>query len=248
MQDQFSSDLSKGLLEEIFNILVYPFKDFIKLEFDENINAPACFVSKRKVVCISLSKLQILLENNINDFMVKYNLSKIDATYYLIIVLLKHELTHARDFLISREKIEAPYEYMYKAYKYLFDLIIKDENVFLHPIKKAKQYKSIKKYYENEYQYILERNAQIEAYDMLFKLVSDIDKYFSDYAQLSRNAMMKIGYYENNKGSLYETFHMIDLDKEYNSIKFDNSIEMIERIRYGLEIPEDTRQLVLSIK
>lgn len=167
-------------------------------------------------------------------------------TAYMILYVLIHEIAHSYQFCMGEKKLESPCKLVSEGYKTIFNIATFPEkdryNIGL------KRYVSFLKYYNNSGNLILERNANIEASYLIEELAKNCeeDKVFSFFAQHRKVYQME-GYEKSVRGCMEETFNKLKLQDLY--AKFDHSINlsMEDRVRYGLQIDEETRKKVLSL-
>ena len=132
--------------------------------------------------------------------------------------------------------IDAPNSIIAKAYKDIYALLTKDSE------DKAK-----KIYFANFKKLLLERNAQIESFDLILKCSKHDGKLdiYDAYKSLF-NTWASIGYKDNSYGSIHETYQILKLcDKNlnFNSVLY---LSQEEKMRYGLPVSDATRQKILK--
>ena len=93
---------------------------------------------------------------------------------------------------------------------------------------------------------VLERNANIESTDLICRCAfynerEDIYNLFIDMRNLFRTQ----GYIKSTKGSIEETFEEIFMHDKYKKIRQEIDLDEIDRLRYGLNISEETRKRIL---
>lgn len=166
---------------------------------------------------------------------------------YFYIYTFAHEIEHSIQYLM-KDNIVNTYPIIEKAYKELFNIIIKKDKLFPNPISDTYKHISYFLYQLNYDNYFFERNASIEGFDLLLKIATyNEDKQLINLFKYTKELLENIGYNEKYNGSIEETFkrtlifHKIkkDLDKDYN-IPFE------EKVRYGLPLNEDEKKLILK--
>lgn len=160
---------------------------------------------------------------------------------YTTFFTLCHEIEHTYQYMFGQKYIKPPYQVVSDAYRKMIEL--KEEKMSLLKFKiLLNRYKSQK----NKAHFILERNANVEAYDLLLKL----SRYESnaELEKLMYNQWM--GYsacgYTSLKfnGPFEESFRSTWRKGKFRELDFSEDIPVSERIRYGLPI-EDTDRIAL---
>ena len=183
------------------------------------------------------AKLNYWLENSISILINDYHIKDIDTLKaYQLIQIIAHEIEHAYQYLMGINVIDAPNSIIAKAYKDIYALLTKDSE------DKAK-----KIYFANFKKLLLERNAQIESFDLILKCSKHDGKLdiYDAYKSLF-NTWASIGYKDNSYGSIHETYQILKLcDKNlnFNSVLY---LSQEEKMRYGLPVSDATRQKILK--
>ena len=181
------------------------------------------------------------------------NFARLKA-YYRLFALL-HEVEHGHQFLIARNELPFKYSEVKEGYKNIIESVSKSSSIIPNPARDLMQAIRFFKYQKNEYRYILERNATVEAADDISYLAStefpledargrvdeDIKKVFEEL----RDAFMYIGYEDDTKGCMYQTHKGLWLLRKYDKIKIEDISEE-DKLRFGLEINPETRSKLLS--
>ena len=156
---------------------------------------------------------------------------------YILIDTLAHEVEHAYQDFIGKYKSQSPIPLISSAYKGLFDIIKNEEN----------NSKLLLKYFINCNNLLLERNAQIESFDLVMQCskYANQETIYNAYKEWIKGWIL-LGYYKNNKGSIYETYDYLGLKDKYDSFNCEVDISEEERIRYGLPIEDSTRKRLLG--
>lgn len=167
---------------------------------------------------------------------------------YMFIFAIIHEVMHSYQYLIANELIDPPSIFMRDGYKYLIDTFLYKNKDNLNNIEKLKMSLSNYLYLINSKKYVIERNANVEACNILKDISFDWMDY--DISIMFNNAMnnqLLSGYINNNDGSFKETYKKMFIINKYNMLKDDNNIHISDRIRYGLEIDKDidVKKLIL---
>ena len=162
--------------------------------------------------------------------------------YYEIFGIL-HETEHAYQFLITNGKINFPYPEVKEGYQRLISFLYNKYSIVRNPILARKNIKSFKLYNMFPYDYILERNANVEAANDTSLLAKEIgeDKVGEIFDSLALS-YTNFGYEDDNLGCMYHTYDELMPKKEYDKITKDENMTDEERIRFGLKISEQTHK------
>lgn len=237
----YSKEAIIDILEEI-----KPFhKDYpINIEITEK-GYPAYFNAYRNLVHISESSLKNYIDKLIEGIIKLYpNLEKQreELFAYTTLFILCHEIEHTYQFMFGERYLEPPYEVVGDAYKKLIE--IKEEKMSLLQFRiLLSRYKSQK----DKAHFVLERNANVEAYDLLLKL----SQYESNpemerlmYNQLT--GYQSCGYASLRfNGSFDQSFKTTWRKRKFEELDFSEDIPVDERIRYGLPISDEDRLVLL---
>ena len=162
----------------------------------------------------------------------------------LMVYVLGHELEHYNQYLVSEGAQHEKSKNIERAYKLVYGL--SKDRTFLEKRFRNKHMDSIEKYNRNLSEYFVERNAQIEAYDMIITVLkSDYPELANEFDEI-RNLYLKLGYQNDINGNVHDTLSDIGLLKEYHYRKEDLSFE--DRVRYGLPISHEEQEKVLKLK
>lgn len=204
---------------------------------------PAVFNPRTNCILLNKKSFNNWLNQNAGAFYEdnkKYKREDLDA--YFTLFALAHESAHAIEYLIGQNKIDCNSQVLQKSYKGLYYLFtFKD-----HFIKTPGDYKkrlSLFLYRIRENYFVLERNANIEAFDLLSK-VAEYEQKESIYNLFEelKLLMCTIGYHDNENGSLEETYRKILMHRKYKSFYQKENLDIIDKIRYGLPIPNESKQ------
>ncbi len=199
------------------------------------------FVPKKKIINVSMQHIYYLLNMHSYVFKKEFNVKNIDRLKgYIVLQLLSHEVEHACQYSMGKKIMSCSNSVIAKSYKNLFDVIINYN-------KSNRNMSIVDKYLEKSDYLLIERNANIESYDLVIKCASlDEKKDIADAYKDILKSWIILGYKDNSKGSIYETYKLIGMMREYyrfNHIVFMNDEE---RIRYGFPILEKDRKKVLN--
>ena len=168
------------------------------------------------------------------------------AAYYQAFSLL-HEVEHGYQFLIARDRIPFKYREVKDSYKGIIESIYPKKRLIPCSIKELKCHISFLKYQKNAYDFVLERNAEVEAaFDTNILAKESDDEKVAEIFESLGLAFLNIGYEENNNGCVYQTFEGILRKKEYDKIIKDPTMNEETRLRFGLNIKEETRKELIK--
>lgn len=169
---------------------------------------------------------------------------------YLELFSLVHEVKHVRQKLIAKGIEQTPYQGVNIAYKEIFDVITKKDFIIPRPITQIRKAISEVIYYTHAYDFVLERNADIEALrDVIWISESLGDEEEKKGLELFMCLSESVGYLNNGNGSIQETFKKMHMMDKYKRLPFDCEISLDERIRYGLPISDDVQiSLIKQLK
>ncbi len=221
----------------------------IPLKFDSNALSPASFNPCFMNISVNLNRSIIWAESMLDsskEYFNLYNPELIKA--YLTVCMMAHEVEHSNQKLIADGVKKPNYAYKKQAYSDLYGVIMPKEYKTLKPIASFKDALRLTKYRIDEYNFILERNASIAGYN-LASLVADAchDREALSYLISTRNAFLMQGYKDNRGGTLKHTYQKLGMMKEYNRLQIDDNISLDERIKEGLELSEDERNVSLLL-
>lgn len=163
---------------------------------------------------------------------------------YITLFTLLHEVEHVYQYMFGQGFIENKYTLVKNAYSGIIDF---------SPYKKypkiwneilIERYKQQK----DKATFVLERNANVEAYDLLNKL-SNLENIFEIQRFMNNQYLWysAIGYLNmKNNGSFEESYRDIWRHKQYKNLDFSEEIPVSDRIRYGLPIENAERKKLLK--
>ena len=169
------------------------------------------------------------------------------AKAYFIVQMYRHELEHVNEYLIATDQKAVDYEFLKQVYRDVFDfLIIKERKGRFSLLSTIKDSRKLSLYKKNAYNYILERNADIESYDYLSKVAMDSgDSSIKQLMISCRNTSMLIGYTEDESGCIKKTYEGLHMESKYGSLYFP-SLSMMDKVRYGLELEGEERKTLIK--
>lgn len=169
------------------------------------------------------------------------DIKRLENYFYLFVLF--HEREHSLQYLMGNGTLESSNLLMKNAYNEIFELAkVSQENENIRIM--LSKYLYIK----NIASSFIERNANIESFDIMCQLALDNnDEEIYNIFTCEKNIMLKMGYKKNTIGSLEKTYKKILMYKKYKTFNKDINCSEEERIRLGLNISEESRQKVLSL-
>lgn len=242
--------LTKDYLEVVLKKLIPNLNGDLKIGWNisEKGYSRAKFIPKTRTIIFSLEKINEWLDNNTCDFLEKLETSDVNTLRsYMLLFLLTHEVEHSYQYLIGEGIIEVPSPLIKDTYQTLFALMTPLDYIIPRPIKQTRRMISLILYKQKENELVLERNANIESTDLISRCAfynerEDIYNLFIDM----RNLFLIQGYVKDARGSIEETFEKIFMYDKYKKIRQEIDLDEIDRLRYGLNISEETRKRILS--
>ena len=240
IEDIKNNGISKNYLSEIYNYLGY--KD-IPINFNSRIKETARLNPNNNVITVNIPKSKEWTQKGASDSLESFEISDIKLLEaYLYVTLLAHEIEHSHQKLIADGKIKPNYEYKKQVFHDIYNIMIKKDYIIPRPISLMKDILRFKIYTENAYNFILERNASIESYDVLSKIAKlSNEKEIFNYMLTCRNAYMLTGYNDSPEGTLKYTYDKLCMMNKYDSLVFPKDITLFEKVREGLELTEEER-------
>lgn len=240
---------SKGYSKESMEYILEEIKPFHK-DYPINIEItdkgyPAYFNAYRNIVHISEFPLKTYIDNLVDGILALYPMlanQREELFAYTNLFILCHEIEHVYQFMFGERYIEPPYEVVGDAYKKLIE--IKEEKMSLLQFRiLLSRYKSQK----DKAHFVLERNANVEAYDLLHKLSqyesnSEMERLM--YNQLT--GYQSCGYTSLRfNGAFDQSFRATWRRRKFEELDFTEDIPVEDRIRYALPISDDDRLVLL---
>ncbi len=209
---------------------------------------PASFMPNYKMILVNLKKSVEWVKQMVDSSMEYFPVcNKELLKAYLIVYMYRHEIKHTNQYCIGMGLKEPKYEYQKQAYHDIFDIMIPKHYILPRPITTMKDFIRFTRYNQNAYDYILERNASVEGFDLPASIAHIVgEKEIEDYMIASRNTYLLLGYIDNNYGALKNTYDGLFMKKQYQKLIIPD-LSLMERVREGLTIKDDERKLVLSV-
>lgn len=232
-------DITKSFVEELLKQMIpsnkgKPLIKYIVIK-NKTSNDMVAFNPKTKTIEVNLNKLNQWVNACTNQLISDYNLSYSDTKLlqsYSLVHIIAHEIEHSYQYLIAQKKVDIPNEIISNAYKGLFDLITKSKDY----VKRG-----MYTFYHDEL--LIERNAQIESFDLILKCAKNEDRQdlYNAYSKIIYE-WIKLGYRNSNEGSISQTYRVLDMYDKYLNFYHELPISESEKIRYGFPISSDTYQ------
>jgi hypothetical protein len=251
--EQLNSELNllytKGINEENIEKIIkelfemYDICDKTSYRFQDNSPNTAQFVPHLNQIVISIKQIPKWLYLNVDDPKNTIKVGNMDSLLlkcYLVLNMLVHETEHAKQYLIGQEELPSPSILVSKGYRNITELLINPNYILPRPIKLVRRTISLVLYYKKQNSYILERNANLEAFYKLSFLAqkrndSDILSLFTEITEL----YLKLGYINSIKGSMYETHKEILMLDKFPKTKDYLLLDTGTKMRFGLPITEE---------
>lgn len=231
--------INKEILEETIKIMLPIYVNHnIKCKFSEKKSSAIYFHLPDEVIHLSISNIDIWVRKYIDKMMLRYPNCNFEELYsYVIIYLLNHEIEHAHQYLIGKNIINVPYQIIVNCYKQLFDLAL-NSNI-KNTIQKLLYWLDLKLYNG-----VLERNANLEAFDTLYQLANyENNPNMINMAHQEKKRIIRAGYDELYNGAVERTYKNVLI---FNKPIKSEGISIEDRVRYGLPIDEYTKKKVLN--
>lgn len=238
-----------------YDLIKYTFETLIKKDNNNNLLTNytinkrkyieyASFHPKYNNISTSLEGITKYIELYLNTMK---QITTEDLSPYIYILIFVHEIEHSIQYLIKENKIESPNPTIEIAYKKLFELFTNNNNILPTPIKDTRKIISHILYQHNHDNYLLERNANIETYDLLYKVAKYEDIKNKDIFLKLKNHYQNIGYTNKYNGSIEETFkRTLMYDKIKKQLNKNIQIPYEEKVRYGFPLNKEEKKLLLK--
>ena len=208
----------------------------------------AVFFPHLNMIDLSVEKCQEWVLKNSKDFIQLYNIKDVEKfKNYLSLFIILHEVEHAYQHLIGDGKLEAPCKLVKEGYKSLNNLLIKPNCVIPHPIKDVKRAISLVQYCKKQNDYVLERNANVDAFNALRLLAAHLgDEEMYLVFKNMLETCLTIGYEVDTKGCFYHTFKDLHMMNVFNKINNTDGLTSEDRVFYGVDIDDSIREKILE--
>ncbi len=163
----------------------------------------------------------------------------------ILMYVLGHELEHYNQYLVSEGIKSENSKNINRAYKLIYGMP-KDKTIFQR-MYKNKHLDAIERYNRGKQDYFVERNAQIEVYEMITQVLKEKYPELSDEFNELRNLYLVLGYERGRNGNVYETMDGIGMLDEYYKHYQREDLSFEDKIRYGLPVSDFERESVLCL-
>jgi len=238
-----SDGYNNYVIEEILNTIIPQNNNLPVDVVIGNSQMPAFFSEKELKIEISLNSLKNYINKQL-DLLIKIHPNLENEIFYNhILITLIHEVEHYYQYLVWNEYVNFPYKIVVDGYKNIKKLKIpKDLNPILALIKIKRFFR-----YNDNADSLLERTANIEAYDLMVKVARyENNKEMLKILNYLLSYQLSLGYKGFNNGSMEKTYKKKGQINIYNSFNFDEIIPIEDKVRYGLPIDKETRKKVLT--
>ena len=208
---------------------------------------PAYFNFFDKEIHLSEVDLKEYVDNMLKSIISVYpglEKYKTELFSYLVLFVLCHEVEHVYQFMFGHDYLKHDYKIVRDLYKNMTEFSTSKNTPPLIRKILLERYKYVK----DRATFVLERNANVEAYELLHRLSllegnEDIIRFISNqYLWYSVCGYLKF----KNNGSFEESFRNTWRYKMFKSFDFSEDISVEERIRYGLPLDDENRIVLLK--
>lgn len=237
-----SKGYCKDVLCEILSEII-PFNEEFQVGSEINNKGYIAYFSWMNKI-IHLNELSLLKYVNklVDDIIKMYpglDKYKKELFSHMVMFVLCHEVEHVYQYMIGHDYMENKYDIVKDLYKNITEFSVDEKTPRIIESILFNRYKSVK----DRVTFVLERNANVEAYDLLHKLSliegnPDIIRFmYNQYMWYSALGYLNIKY----NGSFEESYKIIWRYKLFKSFDFDEEISFEDRLRYGLPIEDEDR-------
>lgn len=242
-----SSGYNKETLFEILNFIIPRNSEFqVNTEIDDK-GYIAYFSWFDKVIHLNESGLLKYINKMVIETIKMYpalEKYKSELFSYIVLFVLCHEVEHVYQFMFGHDYIKHDYRIVTDLYKNMTEFSVMKNTPYIIENILFERYKYVK----DKVTFVLERNANVEAYDLLYKL-SLIEENDSITRFMNNQYLWycACGYLKmKNNGSFEESYRDSWRHRMFKSFDFSEEISVEDRIRYGLPIEDDDRLVLLN--
>ena len=235
------------LLEEIVRELIPRDKNgemMVGYRICESGGGTAAFSLSENYLNLSIKEMYEFIDKNLVNQVEIFNIKDVKLFKdYLFFYIVFHEIEHSYQYLMAYDVIDYPCELVRDGYKLIIDTVICRNYDQMGKLKILRNYISYQLYYMNSHKYIIERNANVEAFDLLQMLAMEHSR--EDFVRVFnglRNSFAMWGYVNGNKGCFIDTCDNILLGYEYRKLNHNYLLSDIDRFRYGLLVSKEFRE------
>lgn len=246
-----NSEVDISLLEEaVINLLPKDMNGnlFSKYEIKKIDGGYSRFCLGDNYLKLSMDEMKRWSEFNSLKLANRFSVNDLDLfRKYIFFSIIIHEIEHSYQYLMANDLVDSPSSLVSSLYKLIIDTLVNNSDVNI--LKEIRNIISYRLYNKNSGRYVIERNANVEAFDLMQKLAIENEHMeIADTFNRMRNSIAIWGYLDNNKGSFYETCKDMKLIREYKKFDHDYELSDIERFRYGLPVSNDFMGKIKIIK
>ena len=198
---------------------------------------------------LSIDELYVWIDKNSKVAIDKFNVKDMELFKdYMFFFVLCHEIEHSYQYLMAYDVVDAPCDLVRDSYKLIIDSLICRNYDKIGKLKILRNRLVHYLYYKNSYKYVIERNANVEAFDLMQMLAieNEHDHLISVFNDM-RNSFLLFGYLKDNKGCFDETMKDILLWYDYKKMDHNYVLCNIDRYRYGLPISLEYRNEIIEL-
>lgn len=209
----------------------------------------AIYIVDRNCIKASADKVEAWVQSNTDSLKNKFFIKDVELFRgYLYLNLLVHEVEHSYQEHIALGNVNLTNPVIQGAYYHILKYFKKDNSIFPKPISKTRKALKLYNYRKRENEYVLERNASLEGYDLLYRLANNYkNEEMARAFYCCRTLYCKLGYHDSPKGSFAETYQAMLMAKKYDEVIGGKLFPEEEAVRYGLPVSEETRQKILTL-
>lgn len=159
---------------------------------------------------------------------------------YILLLTLLHEVEHSKQYMICLGKVDSPYKIVKSGYNICFHTLLTIPKIsLLSPKRYFEDKKRKETYMRNSDEYLIERNATLEASLILRDLACyEDDTIAYKVMDFIHKSQCLIGYENNGLGDIEKTFRDLLYLKKYDELKGEN-VEYSDKVRFGFELNKD---------
>ena len=219
----------------------------IPLAFSKINPNSAAFNPNFGFISVNIKRLNTWLDNMVSYYSKAYDFKDLDLLRaYFVLYVYRHEIEHTNQYLYAIGKKEPNFEFKKDSFFNVYNVMIPKHYLVPRPITLGIEVTRFALYRKNAYMYILERNASIEGFDTTSLVALEDDDDICRAMIDSRNVHSIIGYSDDRNGCLYHTYKGMLMLRKYNKLDIPSDLSLTDRIREGLSIEEDERQMLLK--
>lgn len=166
--------ISVGLLEEVVKVLL-PRDDDGKLlvgyELHDVNGGFSRYSLSDNCLKLSVDEMYKWVDANSQKFIRQFDVSDVSLfREYVKLLILVHEIEHSYQYLMAFGKVMAPCDIISSGYRLIIDTLLGYNYDKMGKIEKLRNIIGFIRYNRNNGSYVIERNANVEAFDLLQQL------------------------------------------------------------------------------